>query len=296
VAQGVAQDDQGGGLAQAVAGLAVDGQRLVGMFDGLGVVTLGEVGCCQGGVDLTFQDSVAGPAGEGQGLPGVVDALSVMALLLAGGGQPEEGVGFVMASAGLARQVEGLLVLAQLAGHERQVAEACGLTIDPAGLPGQRQRIGEVLGRLGVVARARDEHAEVAVGGGLGAGFTRGRRGGHAGVGDRGPVPQVAVVPEVAAKGVGQQPRRRPWPVVGGLLDGGDLLAPQGLRSHWLEPPVASTKVANKRYLRESASINSSASWVTSTAPVEGAPGATTKAAGWRQLLCWAVRMVVRVR
>jgi hypothetical protein len=69
VAQGVAQDDQGAGLAQGMAGLAVDGQRLVGVLDGLGVVALGEVGCGQGGVGLLRGGNASEPTEHAGDIP-----------------------------------------------------------------------------------------------------------------------------------------------------------------------------------------------------------------------------------
>jgi hypothetical protein len=111
VAQGMAEDDQGPGLAEAVAGPTVDSQRLVSVPDGLVVLVLGKVRCCHDGVGLAFQDPVASLAGEGQGASAVIYGLGGLAAVQADGGQPEEGLGLEVAGVGLARQVEGLLVV-----------------------------------------------------------------------------------------------------------------------------------------------------------------------------------------
>ena len=88
-AQRVAEDEQGVGLAEAVAGVALDGQGLPGMFDGLmGLVSI-ELDAGQGGQPWPSQLSGAGLAARRHRLAGVRRAPGRAAGRGAGGRGPD---------------------------------------------------------------------------------------------------------------------------------------------------------------------------------------------------------------
>jgi hypothetical protein len=60
--QGLAEHDEGGGLAEAMARLAVDGERLPDVMCGAVQLAGGEVDRCERGEGLAFQDPVASMA------------------------------------------------------------------------------------------------------------------------------------------------------------------------------------------------------------------------------------------
>jgi hypothetical protein len=91
VVQGLAKDAERAGLTEAVTGLAVDGERLVGVLDGLVVPAERELDLGQRGMGVAFQHPVAGLAGQAEGLPGVFDRLVEPVEVPVGGGQADEG-------------------------------------------------------------------------------------------------------------------------------------------------------------------------------------------------------------
>jgi hypothetical protein len=87
----VTKDQQGVGLAEAVAGVALDRQGPPGELAGSIELALIELDAGQGGQRLAFEEPVAAPAGEGTGLPGAAVRQSRVVELLVGGCQAEQG-------------------------------------------------------------------------------------------------------------------------------------------------------------------------------------------------------------
>lgn len=90
------KDQQGVGLAEAVAGGALDRQGPPGELAGsieLALIELAliELEAGQGGQRLAFEEPIAAPAGEGQGLPGAAVRQIRLAEVLVGGCQAEQG-------------------------------------------------------------------------------------------------------------------------------------------------------------------------------------------------------------
>jgi hypothetical protein len=88
-AQRMAEHQQGVGLAEAVADVALDRQGVAGRFDGLIGLVVSELEAGQGGQCLAFEEPIAGLAGQDQGLLGVAVGLVKVVAVLVGGGQPE---------------------------------------------------------------------------------------------------------------------------------------------------------------------------------------------------------------
>ena len=88
--QRVAQDEQRGGLAEAMPGLAVEGGRLAGMADREVELALVEVDGGDGGERLAFQHLEAGAPGEADGDPPVAASPIGLAGVPVGDGQPDE--------------------------------------------------------------------------------------------------------------------------------------------------------------------------------------------------------------
>ena len=87
------KDQQGVGLAEAVAGGALDRQGPPGELAGSIELALIKLEAGQGGQRLAFEEPIAAPAaaGEGQGLPGAAVRQIRLAEVLVGGCQAEQG-------------------------------------------------------------------------------------------------------------------------------------------------------------------------------------------------------------
>ena len=123
-----------------------------------------------------------------------------------------------------------LLQPPQLPVHQPEAAKGGGLAFEPPGLLVEPQRLGAVLERRLVTALAHVHVGQAELGGGLAGQVPVRLGGGQGGVRGRQPVDDVHAEPEVAAQGIGQQPRRRPRPVLGGVHDGGHQVVALGVQ------------------------------------------------------------------
>lgn len=157
--QRMAKHEQGVGLAETVAGVAVYRERLAGELDRLVGSVQGESQFGEGGERPAFEHPEARLAGQGDGLLGTGQRLVRPAEVPVGGGQADERFRLGIAVLGLTGQVQclqvvadGLVVPAEVLVDAGQGVQRVGLMPAVAGVAGQcHGGVGEPQG-LGMAA------------------------------------------------------------------------------------------------------------------------------------------------